>query len=301
MIRITTILAFIVFAACNNPIDEGSKSNGEDKTKVISPTKNKIHELPPELSEISGITFLNDTVLVAIQDEEGILYYYNLPQNKIIRKQTFAGSGDYEDLVKAGNDMYVITSDGILSQIKNFESSNPVLTVIETPFTKKNDIEGIAYDAKHHRLLIAPKEHGLEENQTTKEIYGFDLKTMRFQIKPVFSIRLEEISSQFSGDALEESSKKFLKAIGNQNMNKVFRSSAITVNDKTGEIYVLSSLNGLIIILSSAGELTKIIQFSGVEYKQPEGIAFAPNGKLHISNEGGKSGLGNIIELTHEN
>ncbi len=301
MIRITTILVFIVFAACNNPIDEDSRSDGEDKTKVISPTKNKIHELPAELSEISGITFLSDTVLVAIQDEEGILYYYNLPQNKIIRKQTFAGSGDYEDLVKAGNDMYVITSDGILSQIKNFESSNPVLTIIETPFTKKNDIEGMAYDAKNHRLLIAPKEHGLEENKTTKEIYGFDLKTMQFQIKPVFSIRLEEISSQFSGSALEESSKKFLKAIGNQNMNKVFRSSAITVKEETGEIYVLSSLNGLIIILSPAGALTKIIQFSGVEYKQPEGIAFAPNGKLHISNEGGQSGMGNIIELTHEN
>ena len=63
-------------------------------------TKNKINELPPELSEISGITFLSDTVLVAIQDEEGILYYYNIPQNRIIKKQTFAGSGDYEDLIR---------------------------------------------------------------------------------------------------------------------------------------------------------------------------------------------------------
>jgi len=301
MIRITTLLALIVFAACNNPIDEGKKSDEEAKTKVIAPTKNKVHELPAELNEISGITFLSDTVLVGIQDEEGILYYYNLVQDKIIRKQTFAGSGDYEDLVKAGNDMYAITSDGILSQIKNFASSNPVLSVIKTPFSKKNDTEGMAYDAKNHRLLIAPKELGLDGNETTKEIYGFDLKTMQFQSKPVFSIRLDEISSQFSGSALEESSKKFLKAIGNQNMNKVFRSSAITINEKTGEAYVLSSLNGLIMILSPGGELTKIIQFSGAEYKQPEGIAFAPNGKLYISNEGGKSGIGNIIELTHEN
>ena len=301
MIRITTLLAFIVFAACNNPIDEGQKSDEENKTKVIAPTKNKVHELPAELNEISGITFLSDTVLVGIQDEEGILYYYNLVQDKIIRKQTFAGSGDYEDLVKAGNDMYVITSDGVLLQIKNFASSNPVLTTIKTPFTKKNDTEGMAYDAKNNRLLIAPKELGLDDNETTKDIYGFDLKTMQFQTKPVFSIHLDEISSQFSGSALEESSKKFLKAIGNQNMNKVFRSSSITVNEKTGEIYVLSSLNGLIMILSPEGELTKIIQFSGAEYKQPEGIAFAPNGKLYISNEGGKSGIGNIIELTHEN
>lgn len=301
MLRISTIWALILLTSCHNPINEDKTSGDTDNTKVVSPIKNKVHELPAELSEISGITFLSDSVLVAIQDEEGILYYYSLPQNKIIRKQTFAGSGDFEDLVKAGEDMYAITSGGVLSQIKNFASSNPVVTTLETPFSEKNDIEGMAYDAKNHRLLIAPKEHGLEGNKTTKEIYGFDLKTMKFQNEPVFSIRLEEISSQFNGDALEESSKKFLKAIGNQNMNKVFRSSAITVNEKTGEIYVLSSLNGLISILNSAGKLTKIIQFSGAEYKQPEGIAFAPNGKLYISNEGGKSGIGNIIELTHEN
>jgi uncharacterized protein YjiK len=301
MPRILILIFIMALTSCNNPIAEEKTEVPAKNGKVISPTDSKINQLPEELSEISGITFLNDTVLVAIQDEEGILYYYNLPQNKIIRKQTFAGSGDYEDLVKAGKDMYVITSGGIISQIKNFDSTNPVLTNISTPFTEKNDIEGMAYDAKTHRLLIAPKELGLEGNKTTKEIYGFDLKTMKFQTTPLYSIKLDEIEAQFQGDALEESSKRFLKAIGNQNMNKIFRSSAITINDRTGEIFVLSSLNGLIIILSRQGTLKRIIQFSGAEYIQPEGIAFAPNGKLYISNEGGKSGIGNIIELTHEN
>ncbi len=301
MTRISALLAIIALISCNNPIAKKKSGYSDDNEIVIAPTKNKINELPPELSEISGITFLSDTVLVAIQDEEGILYYYNVPQNRIIKKQTFAGSGDYEDLIRVNNDMYVITSEGILSQIKNFASTNPILKTILTPFTKKNDIEGMAYDSKNQRLLIAPKEHGLDHNKTVKQIYGFDLKTMEFQVEPVYSIRLEDIESQFQGDALEESSKKFLKAIGNQNMNKVFRSSAITVKESTGEIFVLSSLNGLILILNPEGALHKIIQFSGVEYKQPEGIAFAPNGKLYISNEGGKSGIGNIIELTHEN
>ncbi|MHB1177111.1 MAG: SdiA-regulated domain-containing protein [Daejeonella sp.] len=296
--KISILLIFLALLSCNKPVADTGAAENE---KVITPQKNKIHELPGELSEISGITFLNDSVLVAIQDEEGILYYYDLKQNRVIKKQVFAGDGDYEDLVRAGNDMYVITSDGIMSQIKNFQSLNPVYKIIPTPFSKKNDIEGIAYDAKNNRLLIAPKEHGLDHDKTTKQIYGFDLKTMKFQTKPVYSIPLAEIESQFEGDALEESSKKFLKALGNQNLNKIFRSSAITVNEQTGEIFVLSSLNGLIIILSPDGLLKKIIQFSGPEYKQPEGIAFSPNGKLYISNEGGKSGIGNIIEITHEN
>ncbi len=298
MMRISILLAFLVVISCNNPITDAEADNNN---KVVSLKENKVHELPGELNEISGITFLNDSVLVAIQDEEGILYYYDLKQNRVIKKQTFAGEGDYEDLVRAGNDMYVITSEGIMSQIQNFQSLNPVYKIIPTPFSKKNDIEGMGYDAKNNRLLIAPKEHGLNQDKTTKQIYGFDLKTMKFQASPVYSIPLSEIESQFEGDALEESSKKFLKALGNENMNKIFRSSAITINDQTGEIFVLSSLNGLIIILSPQGLLKKIIQFSGPEYKQPEGIAFSPDGKLYISNEGGKSGIGNIIEITHEN
>ena len=84
-------------------------------------------------------------------------------------------------------------------------------------------------------------------------------------------------------------------------MNKVFRSSALTINERTGELYILSSINGLILIMSPSGKISKIIQFTGPEYKQPEGIAFSPNGKLYISNEGDKSGIGNIIQIIHEN
>lgn len=286
--------------SCNNPIKDNN-ADKENNNKVITPKENTVYDLPEELNEISGITFLNDSVVVAIQDEEGILYYYNINQNSIIKKQAFGKKDDYEDLVKAGKDMYTITSKGLIHEIKDFESSKPVIRSFKTPFSKENDIEGLAYDAKNHRLLIAPKEAGLDMDKTTKEIYAFDLKTMTLQTTPVYTIHLPEIEAQFEGDALEESSKKFLKALGNQNMNKVFRSSAITINETTGETFILSVINGLIIVLTPEGILKKLIKLSGPEYKQPEGIAFSPNGKLYISNEGNKSGIGNIIELKHEN
>lgn len=301
MVRICTILLILVLASCNNPITDSGNAKINQNEKVLNASKKHIHELPPDLNEISGITFIDDSVLVAIQDEEGTLYYYNLAQNRVIKKQSFAGQGDYEDLVKVGNDMYAITSEGVISQIKDFESTNPILKTFPTPLSKKNDIEGLGYDPKAHRLLIAPKEYGLDGDKTSKQIYGFDLKTMTFQMAPVYTINLSDIERQFEGDALEETSKKFLKALGNQNMNKVFRSSAISVKESTGDIYILSSINGLILILSPNGTLHKIIQFNGPEYKQPEGIAFSPAGKLYVSNEGGKSGIGNILEIIHEN
>jgi len=301
MHRLITLLLPLALISCNNPIKDKIAEERKANEKVVSPEESTVHDLPKDLNEISGITFLNDSVLLAIQDEEGIIFYYNIKQNKIIKKQTFADNNDYEDLVIAGNDIYTITSKGLIHQIKDFESSKPVVKSYKTAFTEKNDIEGLAYDAKNNRLLIAPKEAGLDKDKTTKEIYGFDLKTMTLQSKPVYTIHLSEIEAQFKGDALEESSKKFLKALGNHNMNKVFRSSALTVNEKTGETYILSAINGLILVLTPEGVLKKLIQLSGPEYKQPEGIAFSPMGKLYISNEGGKSGIGNIIELQHEN
>ncbi|MGV3686191.1 MAG: SdiA-regulated domain-containing protein [Daejeonella sp.] len=300
MAIIRTILFIILLTSCNNPFADPNSAKINQNEKLVKSAKKDIHELPLELAEISGITFLNDSVLVAIQDERGMLYYYNIAQGKIIKKQSFAGQGDYEDLVKVGNDVYVINSEGIISQIKDFESSNPVLKTFTTPLGKDNDIEGLGYDSKTNRLLIAPKEYGITKDKTSKHIYGFDLATMTFQKKPVYTLKLSEIEKQFEGDALEESSKKFLKALGNENMNKVFRSSAITVNEKVGDIYILSSINGLIVILSPEGTIKRIIQLNGPEYKQPEGMAFSPNGKLYVSNEGGKSGIGNILEIIHE-
>lgn len=301
MIRISFLILGIAFISCNNPISDSNSTSDKTNEKVIALKKNLIQDLPEELSEISGITFLNDSVLVAIQDEEGVLFYYNIKQNRVIKKQWFAEEDDFEDLVRAENDIYVVTSKGTLYQIQEFESSKPVIKSFKTPLNTKNDVEGLAYDSKNKRLLIAPKEDGLDKDKTTKEIYGFDLNTMEFQTEPVFTINLDEIEAHFEGDALQESSKKFLKALGNKNMSKVFRSSALAVKEKTGEVYVLSSINGIILILEPRGSIKKIIQFSGPEYKQPEGLAFSPSGKLYISNEGNKSGIGNIIELIYEN
>jgi len=300
MYKLFTLLLAITLISCNNPIKDNN-ANSQNNKKVITPLENTVHELPEELNEISGITFLNDSIVAAIEDEEGIIYYYNINQKSIIKKQNFAEKDDYEDLVKAGKDLYTITSKGLIHEIKDFESAKPVIRSFKTPFSKENDIEGLTYDAKKHRLLIAPKEAGLDMDKKTKEIYAFDLKTMTLQTAPVYTIHLPEIEAQFQGDALEESSKKFLKALGNHNMNKVFRTSALTINETTGETFILSAINGLIIVLTPEGILKKLIQLSGPEYKQPEGIAFSPNGKLYISNEGNKSGIGNIIELKHEN
>jgi uncharacterized protein YjiK len=289
------LLVFLSFSSqysCNN--DHNSK---KDKTKETDLLQNyTVIKLPSDLDEISGISFIDNTNFVAIEDEDGIVYQYNLNEKKITDKKEFAEPGDYEDLAIAGEILYVMNSDGNLYEIKGFKKPGKIhAQKFKTIFSGKNNIESIAYDPQKNRLLIAPKDEGLD-NDKDREIYELNLKTKILNTTPVYSISLQEIEEYFKGDALEESSKKFLKAIGNLNLNEVFRPSAMSIHPISHEIYVLSSLNNLIAVLTPAGSLRKIIELKGDAFLQPEGLAFTPDGQLYISNEG-KGGKANIIHV----
>ncbi|WP_207424752.1 SdiA-regulated domain-containing protein [Desertivirga brevis] len=303
------ILAFLLVAfltSCQNSDSKNRSDTGKDaKTEhskedkeVLEPNNINIYALPGELKEISGITFLDDHTVMAIQDEEGILYYYDLNKKEIVKKQEFWKGKDYEDLVIAGNDLYVLQSNGTLYELKNFRAGITKPAIYKTQLSSDNNMEGLAYDQKNNRLLLSVKDLSLDGDKSHKDIYAFDLKTKTLDTKAVYSISLAEVESYFSGDKLEEFSKKLLKRVGNKNLNEVFRTSAITFNPKTGELYALSSLNNIIAILDKNSKITRILEFDGKEFSQPEGLAFAPNGKLYISNEG-KKFPANIIEVNY--
>nr|WP_294896683.1 SdiA-regulated domain-containing protein [uncultured Pedobacter sp.] len=259
----------------------------------------EIIEVPKSLKEISGISFVNDSIVAAIEDESGTLYFFDLNKKEIVRKYSFAEDGDYEDLVRKGNDMYVLRSDGVIYQIVDFVGPHPQITRYTTPLKSKNNMESLAYDAKNNRLLLAVKDRNLnkaDKEEDFKCIYQFTLKDMKFHEEPVMRIYMKDIVNQFKGDALIEASKHFLKAVGNQNLNEIIRPSALTYNPKNGKLYVLSSINKLILVLNPDGSFSKVTRFTGKEFIQPEGIAFNSKGKLFVSNEGKKK-KGNIIKL----
>jgi hypothetical protein len=95
-------------------------------------------ELPSSLSEISGIGLLNDSVMVCQEDENGILYLYNLSSKKVDKTISFGKQNDYEDLAIVGADVYILQSNGNIFQVGNYLQS-PVVTKYKTVLTGKND------------------------------------------------------------------------------------------------------------------------------------------------------------------
>lgn len=296
MNRIVVLLLVLFFISCGNSSVK-NKSQGVNKPTIAEVKKTVI--VPRELKEISGISFIHDSLVVAVQDETGIMYFFDLAEEAITRKVTFAEPGDYEDVATVSSSVYIVNSSGTIYQVDNFRGDSSSVKTYNSPLTEKNNIEGLAWDKKNNRLLLGAKDAGLK-NEVDKEIYAFDLATKQLNPVPVYSIKLKNIEAFYKGDELEEASKKFLKAFGNSKLNQVFRTSALAFHPTTGELYVLTSLNNMIAVLSpSTGDIKKIIELKGPDFNQPEGLAFTTDARLFVSNESnGKRA--NIIEITYE-
>ena len=67
-----------------------------------------------------------------------------------------------------------------------------------------------------------------------------------------------------------------------------FKPSALAVHPITGELFVLSSVLKVLVVLAEDGSITAVLPLDGELLEQPEGMAFLPNGDLFISSEGVK-------------
>lgn len=270
MKRCTAIILMLLFIT---GYKAGAQSyTGKLDTSIIITQQWK---MPDILKEISGITSIDENRLACIQDEKGIIFIYNLLYDSIEKEIPFAGDFDFEGIALAGKTMYAIRSNGILYSIDNYNSAAPVIKEIPTWLTVKQNTEGLCYDAKHNRLLIAIKDKD-PVGKNYKGIYEYNLRNGKLARKPVFRINLND--TIFHKD------------------HKI-RPSDLAVNPGTGDIYITDGERPSLLIMSPAGLLKKIYYLDGKDFHLPEGITFSKQGQLFICNERGLLKAGNITEI----
>lgn len=227
-------------------------------------------ELPGALKEVSGISWVKDSTIAAVQDEDGIIFHYNLHEMKITDTIAFGERGDYEGLAIKDSTAYVMRSDGLLFEVSNYTSkTKQSVTTYQTIFESKHNVESLAYDEDNNRLLIIAKDRD-PKSKRNKGVYAFYLDSKKMAKNPIVTIDLKDKS--FS----EFSTKK---------VQKTFRPSDIAIHPKTKEFYVLEGVNPKLIILSPQGKVKKIQLLNPDDFQQPEGITFSKDGALYISNE----------------
>jgi uncharacterized protein YjiK len=250
----------------------GCKNNNKDKEKAVFPDSEMynlssptIINLPIELDEISGIAYYEkDTSVFAIIDEDGLLFKIPINDPSKTKKWVFDKPRDYEDIILKDSVFYVLVSNGDVESL-HFEGDSIITR--KSKFSdisgkKLNEFESIYLDS--NRIIIMCKE--CEEDKKAKiSFYWYNDSLQNYQ--PFKSLDVAPIAEKLD-------------------KNKIaFKPSAAAINPVTKELYILSAIHKMLLIIDISGQVKDMYSLNPKIYKQPEGIAFTPAGDLIISNE----------------
>ncbi len=260
-------------SACTQPTT--NISDGRFTYLLSQPTQR--WKLDKKLEEISGLTYVNERQLAAVDDEKGSVFLFDTQEGEIIEEVKFGKNGDYEGIELVDDVYYVLRSDGDLFEIQSLLSS-PEVEKYETGLSRENDAEGLGQDANGRWLLVACKNGGkLKGVEDSKSVMVYRYRTKNDKLTPF----LYQTPALF---------QKHLKG------EKKFRVSAIAQHPITQHYYLLASANRSLVILNQKNEVIALAYLNRSIFAQPEGICFAPDGTLYISNEA-RSGKATILQF----
>lgn len=282
ILKLIVIMAVFGFYGCKNLINKYTSPKSYDFNK---PDK---FNMPSSLLEISGIAFHNgisDTVY-SIQDEDGKLFRQKWHVKKQLNMK-FAPKGDFEDLAIFNEKIFVLKSNGTIYSFPFTEAVKKESDLVkeQKKLIPKAEYEGIFADQETNKIYILCKK--CEQDKKAKQVTGY-----------ILDYDLASDSLVFAGEFKIELSQ--LKKL-NSKLKTSLNPSALAKNPETGEWYILSSANKLLLITDANWKIKAAHRLSSSTFSQPEGIAFDRDLNLYISNEGDELNDGNILKFKHLN
>ncbi len=226
----------------------------------------KTIELPGRLNEISGLTILDDSLLLAVQDEVGRVYWISTNTGKVVRDAKFGGGGDYEGVEVVGDSVYVLESNGDLFLFV-LDDDNWKTLRVKTSLSSSDDTEGLGYDPSSKSLLITQKEG----KGDTRYVFRFSLESNALSAGTLLGLSTEDIE-----EFLEQKSPK----------GAHYKPAGIAINPIDDKVYIVSSSWRILIKTDRTGVLLGAWSLDDERIRQPEGIAFTKSGIMYISTEG---------------
>jgi len=242
--------------------------------------------LEKKLNEISGLYYLPDeNSFLAIADNKQKVYRVTV-DGKVSDyfEEEFAEQDDFEDVVKVDSTVYVLISDGTIIAIRQNDSGR--LLTSRHPFpttdsTNKNDFETLYYDSLAKGLIMMCKECEIEKGKNLRTAYRFDLATKQFDPAPFYTIATRSVADRLKDGKVS------------------FNPSAAAFNPIDNRLYILSSAGQLLISTDRMGKVYEVFRLNPTFYPQAEGIAFASNGDMYISNEA-KLGKPTLLRIPYK-
>ncbi len=279
-IYILLLTAGFAFTGCAQKQDYKSPVGYDLNTPVK-------YMMPDSLHEISGIAFNqgNNGMLYAEEDEHGRVYYLH-PGDKTAKYTQFKPTGDFEDMAICGQQVVMLQSKGVLYTLPFTELGKPQTDKAQKwdNILPEGEYEGMYADEKANQLYVLCKHCSMDKTSKTNSGFIFDLAA--------------DGTVKRSGDF--SVNVKHIEDISGQSVIK-FHPSALVRCPVSGEWWVLSSVNKMIVVLDDKWKVREVYKLDPELFIQPEGIAFDNQNNLYISNEGGQKSSGNVLKFAYKN
>jgi hypothetical protein len=275
------VVVLIGFYACKPAKPAFTSPKGYD---LNHPEK---FNMPESLLEISGIAFYKDKsdTVYSIQDEDGRLYRQGW-MNKKQRHVQFSKKGDYEDVAILNETVMVLESNGKLYVFPFSEATQEEVKdmKIYEDILPKGEYESIYADNQTNQVYLLCKNCKNDKKDQTMSGSIFTYNANKKELIPSGSFSMDLSGMIDRGEIL----KTGLKA------------SALTRDPHTGEWYILSSVNKILVVASPDWKVKSVHRLNSSIFNQPEGLAFDNQMNLYISNEGDELSAGNILKFKNK-
>ena len=229
-------------------------------------------KLSSHLEEISGLAMTRDSRLLAHNDERGIIFEIDYQNGSIVKAFQLTDmknpiASDFEGIATIDDQVYLVTSSGRLYECREGAAGESVLfNVYTTGVGRDCEIEGLAYDESKRAFLLMCKDARSADMEGQLAVYHWSIDEKQLIKDAHTAIPVDEFARHIKG--------------------KKFQPSGIERHPISGNYFIIAARQGAIAEITPGGKVVAVRAFLAQWHRQAEGITFAADGTLIVSDEG---------------
>jgi uncharacterized protein YjiK len=226
-------------------------------------------ELPRFLNEISGLAYTPEGELLAHDDERAVIYQLDPWGQRVVKRFGFGAPvvrGDFEGIAAAEGRIFLVTSDGVLYEGREGRDGEHVaFALTRTGVGRRCEVEGLSYEPSDRTLLLACKEPRTPALRGKVAIFRWSLERRMLLLTPRPLVPLRGIAGGLP--------------------SRGFHPSDLVREPRSGHYLLVAAQEHAVAELTPGGELLQVVRLRAAYHRQAEGITFAPDGSLLVSDE----------------
>lgn len=253
-----------LLASCDNANNQAYGNDANDDASFQQ------WKLPGKLREVSGLALTGDERLLAVTDEEAIVYEIDYETGSLVKAFALGDPtlrGDFEGIAVVDEHVWLMTSSGrLLQTLEGADGERMSFAEFDTNIGDYCEFEGMAATPGQQELLLACKEARANKNEPV-----------------IFRVSVAGGQASVTG-RIELVEQRLAASID----KKQVKPSGLAIDPESAARVLLVAQHHALIYLDRDGAPIKGIILPGKgRHRQPEGIEITRDGRLLIADEGG--------------